>query len=272
MSTQYNSIAESYASYDELPVARLEQELVAKALGDCTGLSVLDLGGGNGQYARKAIDLGAELADVLDISSSMLEVGIKIEADAGRQGKIRWFEADATKALHHLPLMPDGYDVVMCNWLFDHATTDEVSTKETLSNLSSTPHMLMALQDLETMWRNASTQLKPGGKLVNARVIGHIETNQALLSGKYGVSYSDLTRIPSGVQYQVHCHTQPPFQFGGHFLDKHADLSNDINHCNGLGDLELMEPRDTEAVKNDREFWTDFLEEPFMGVAVARKP
>lgn len=127
-SPQYESIAKGYASYDALPLAKLEQELVGKALGDCSGLTVLDLGGGNGQYARKAIELGAELADVLDISPSMLEIGIDIEAKSGREGKIRWFEADATKALHHLPLMPDGYDVVMCNWLFDHAETDEVST------------------------------------------------------------------------------------------------------------------------------------------------
>jgi ubiquinone/menaquinone biosynthesis C-methylase UbiE len=134
---QYNSIAENYASYERLPLAKLEQELVAKALDDCTGLTVLDLGGGNGQYARKAIDFGAELVDVLDISSYMLGVGIEIEAKSGRHGKIRWFEADASKALHHLPLIPDGYDVVMCNWLFDHATTDEVSKSKPLSNLSS---------------------------------------------------------------------------------------------------------------------------------------
>jgi len=125
--SQYDSIAQSYASYDSLPIGKLEQELVAKAIGDCTGLTVLDLGGGNGQYARKAIELGAELVDVLDISPGMLEVGIDIEAKLGREGKIRWFEADATKALHHLPLMPEAYDIVMCNWLFDHASSDEVS-------------------------------------------------------------------------------------------------------------------------------------------------
>jgi ubiquinone/menaquinone biosynthesis C-methylase UbiE len=124
---QYDSIAQSYASYDSLPLAKLEHELVTKALGDCTGLTVLDLGGGNGQYARKAIELGAELVDVVDISPAMLEVGIEIEQELGREGKIRWFEADAAKAMHHLPLMPDGYDIVMCNWLFDHAESDEVS-------------------------------------------------------------------------------------------------------------------------------------------------
>jgi SAM-dependent methyltransferase len=116
-----------YASYDQLPLAKLEAELVAKAIGDCAGLTVLDLGGGEGQYARKAIELGAELVDVLDISPAMLALGIEAEAKIGREGKIRWFEADATKALDRVPLIPGGYDVVMCNWLFDHATTGEAS-------------------------------------------------------------------------------------------------------------------------------------------------
>lgn len=126
--TQYDSIASQWADYASLPLGKLEQELIIKAIGNCTGLTVLDLGGGDGQYARKAIDMGAELVDVLDISPAMLEVGIEHEAKAGREGKIRWFEADASKALHHLPLIPDGYDIVMCNWVFDHATNLDVST------------------------------------------------------------------------------------------------------------------------------------------------
>ena len=125
--TQYESVADGYASYDHLPIAKLEKELVTKAIGDCTGLTVLDLGGGEGQYARKAIELGAELVDVLDISPAMLALGIEAEEKLGREGRIRWFEADATKALDRVPLVPGGYDVVMCNWLFDHATTGEVS-------------------------------------------------------------------------------------------------------------------------------------------------
>jgi SAM-dependent methyltransferase len=86
----------------------------------------LRLGGGEGQYARKAIELGAELVDFLEISTAMLALGIEAEAKIGREGMIRWFEADATKALDNIPLIPGGYDVVMCNWLFDHATTGEV--------------------------------------------------------------------------------------------------------------------------------------------------
>ena len=57
----------------------------------------------------------------------MLALGIEAEEKLGREGRIRWFEADATKTLDRVPLVPGGYDIVMCNWLFDHATTGEVS-------------------------------------------------------------------------------------------------------------------------------------------------
>lgn len=121
------------------------------------------------------------------------------------------------------------------------------------------------------MWRNASTQLKPGGKLVATRVTGHLNAEYAT-AGKYGVSISDLKAFPGGVQYQVHCHIDPPFQFGGHLLDKHADASNDLNHRNGLGDMELLKPEETHVVKEDEAFWADFVREPYMGVMTARKP
>jgi hypothetical protein len=55
-------------------------------------------------------------------------------------------------------------------------------------------------------------------------------------------------------------------------LDKHADLSSDINYRNGLGDLERLKAEDTEVVKEDEGFWADFLKAPCMGVFEARKP
>jgi hypothetical protein len=44
------------------------------------------------------------------------------------------------------------------------------------------------------MWRNASTQLKPGGKLINIRVVGSLDSAH-VKSGKYGINLSDLTTI-----------------------------------------------------------------------------
>jgi hypothetical protein len=121
------------------------------------------------------------------------------------------------------------------------------------------------------MWRNTSTQLKPGGKLVNTRVTGHLNEHYAA-SGKYGISITDLTPFPGGMQYQVHCHIDPSFHFGAHLLDKHLDSSSDISYRNGLGDLEYLEAEETEIVKEDEAFWADYLKAPYMGVLTARKP
>lgn len=120
------------------------------------------------------------------------------------------------------------------------------------------------------MWRNTSAQLKPGGKLVNTRVTGHLDEDYAA-SGKYGISITDLMRIPGGVQYQVYCHIDPPFHFGAHLLDKHADSSSDISHRNGLADLEYLKAEETEIVKEDGAFWADYLKAPYMGVLTATK-
>lgn len=121
------------------------------------------------------------------------------------------------------------------------------------------------------MWRNTATQLKPGGKFVNVRVTGHLDKEYAT-TGKYGISISGLTPFPGGMQYQVHCHIDPPFQFGAHLLDKHADASNDINHRDGPGDLEYLKAEDTEIVKEDKTFWAEFVKAPYMGVLTAKKP
>ena len=126
--SQYDSIADGYNSTDH-PAAKLQQEMVSKAIGDCSRLRVLDLGGGTGIYARRAISQGAELVDVVDNSAEMLEKGRRIEAtrtNGQSKGKIRWFEGDVSGNLHDVPLLSEDYDVVMCNWVFNHANTDEV--------------------------------------------------------------------------------------------------------------------------------------------------
>lgn len=120
------------------------------------------------------------------------------------------------------------------------------------------------------MWRNVSTQLKLGGKLINIRVVGSIDSAH-VTSGKYGISLSDPTAIPGGVRYKVTAHIEPPFEFEGTTLDASASLSNEINHRHGLGDLEILRPEDTEVVRNDEAFWEDFVKEPFCYVLTARK-
>jgi hypothetical protein len=73
------------------------------------------------------------------------------------------------------------------------------------------------------------------------------------------------------VRYRVTAHIEPPFEFEGTTQDATANLSHEINHRHGLGDLEVLEPENTEVVRSDEAFWEDFVGEPFMVVGIARK-
>ena len=103
--TQYDSFAPVYLSVDDLPLSKVEASLVLTALGDCTGLHILDLGGGNGLHARRAVSqANAASVDVVDISREMLRIGADIELSKSTEttdtpSRIRWFEADLSRSL-----------------------------------------------------------------------------------------------------------------------------------------------------------------------------
>ncbi|KAI1336492.1 hypothetical protein F5Y15DRAFT_418801 [Xylariaceae sp. FL0016] len=82
----YDANAAQYADYHTSPLGTLEKQLICTALGDCTGSTVLDLGGGAGFHARHALDAGATAVDVVDLSPEMLRRGQAIEDARGRRG------------------------------------------------------------------------------------------------------------------------------------------------------------------------------------------
>lgn len=63
---QHAKQAGRYGQYEHTPNGVLEHQLHDSALGDCAGITVLDLGGGQGLRARQAIDHGAIAVDVVD--------------------------------------------------------------------------------------------------------------------------------------------------------------------------------------------------------------
>ena len=133
---EYDAISAAYEQVSRVPFCQLERQLVAHGLSDCKGKSVLDLGGGVGIHARKALDLGAKNVDIVDISPGMLRDGKVLSSGSGHEDAIRWFVGDISGDLGELPLSKT-YDVVLVGWTFDHAETDE---------------------QLEGMWRNVSYQ------------------------------------------------------------------------------------------------------------------
>ena len=188
----YDNSAVTYNHYSSLPSGQLESQLIKMALGDCAGLTILNLGGGTGVHAREVIELGAATVDLVDISPGMLKIGQEIEKSLGRENTTRFFKADVSKPLSHLPLREDGYDVVMANWIFSFAGSMEV---------------------LEGMFRNVVGYLKLGGRFVGVRDAD--PRSPALGNDKYGGTCKWVKDFPGGVKYLCVLHCTPPIEFEG---------------------------------------------------------
>ncbi|ORY65117.1 S-adenosyl-L-methionine-dependent methyltransferase [Pseudomassariella vexata] len=243
---EYDNQATIYNDYDYIPHGILESQLLASALGDCTGLYVLDLGGGTGLRARQALDAGAATIDVVDISPEMLRIGKSIEASLNGLDRVRWLEADVSKPLDHLPLRE--YDLVMANWVFDHASS---------------------VAELEGMWRNVVSYLRPGGRFVGVRS-GDPQA-PGITSGKYGTTYKDHEEIPGGLKFRYVLSTDPPIEFEATSMEVSYSGSTEMHQRFGLVDIEVEPYENAEIIRRDPEFWGLFLEMPSMVVVKARK-
>ncbi|KAI9863589.1 MAG: hypothetical protein M1813_003612 [Trichoglossum hirsutum] len=244
----YDKSAVTYNDYGSLPSGQLESQLIKIALGDCAGLTILDLGGGTGMHAREAIDLGAAAVDIVDISPGMLQIGQSMEESLGRENTTRFFEADVSKPLSHLPLRGDGYDVVMANWIFSFA--DSVGV-------------------LEGMFRNVAGYLKPGGLFVGVRDAD--PRSPALETGIYGGTCKWVKDIPGGVKYLCVLHCTPPVEFEGASLEAIYSGSTEMYERFGLVDVEVVAYESAEVVRRDPGFWRLFLERPCLAVVKAVK-
>ena len=246
---QYNDFSALYDAIEKLPQSALYQQLVEHALGDCTGKTVLDLGGGTGLHARKAVDQGASVVDVVDISKGMMDYGETIEAGSGRKDKIRWFVGDISEPMEQLGL-EKAYDVVMVNWTFDHAETDQM---------------------LESMWRNTAQYTKKGGKLISIRMAN--PNCEAGKDGKYGVSFSDIKEIPGGLQYTYNALTTPPLSVPATTMMASLDFdqARKMAERYGFVDFQKVEEREMNVVKSDPEFWKMFWSDPIWICVTATK-
>ncbi|KAI9148248.1 Malonyl-[acyl-carrier protein] O-methyltransferase [Paramyrothecium foliicola] len=240
----YARTASAYeADLPDSPLGLLESQLLELAIGDASGLLVLDIGGGTGIYARQAIAAGATRVDLVDVSPDMISVGRNAEIALGREDKLRFYEADASKPLDHLPL--EKYDIVMANWVFDHADTIEM---------------------LEGMWQNVASYLKPGGKFLGIRICD--VSSPALRNDKYGVRIKDVVPIPGGARYTV---VDPSFEVEATTLDASASLPPTIYEKLGLTNLEVIPYEKTKTVAENPDLWQEFLQQPYCVVVQAIK-
>lgn len=261
VATAYNTQALLYEDYVvNTPAGRLETELYLTALGDPTGLRILDLGGGTGVRARQAVERGAQSVDVVDLSAEMMQIGQDEAERVGLGDRIRWFQADVSRPLSGeksngavAPLRFEEdkkgtYDVVQANWVFDHASSPEA---------------------LEGMWANAVGYLRPGGRFISVFVPE--PQKAALVVSKYGTKLEDFHDIPGGLRYRCTLYSDPPMVFEGHSMQVMSSGSSEMFEKFGLEDIRVLLAEDTTVVKSDPEFWKEAVQNPIMRFVVARK-
>ncbi|KAI0007902.1 methyltransferase-like protein [Xylariaceae sp. FL0662B] len=228
--------------FTSIPIGILETQLLISALGDCTNLTVLDLGGGSGLRARQVLDLGASSVDVVDFAPEMLQYGKSRKYGT----RITWHEADVSKPLDHLPLQT--YDLVMANWVMDHAAS---------------------VAELEGMWANVAAYIKPGGRYVGTR--SGDPYSPAARDNQYGMLYKDHQSIPGGVRFRYETASTPPLDIEATSIEISYSGSTELHVKFGLSDVEVEPYENAEVVKKDPEFWKLFLENPYMAVVKANK-
>lgn len=244
LQSNYDENANAYDQFITTPLGTLEQQLFDLSIKDCDGLKVLDLGGGTGLRARDALKAHARSVDVVDISPEMMRLGQKYEKSINRD-QINWYHGDASKPLDHLNLGP--YDMVIANGVFDHAHN---------------------VEELEMMWRNAATYLKPGGRLVANR---NNPKSKAAAAGKYGVTLSDFQPFLGGLSFRYRMATSPPLVFESYALDVYYTGSLEVPG-KFFENFQNVPWEETPIVKADSNFWKEYLDDPILYIFTARKP
>ncbi|RYP65979.1 hypothetical protein DL771_008026 [Monosporascus sp. 5C6A] len=246
----YDTYAAIYERFASSPTGILEAQLLGSALGDCTGLAVLDLGGGTGLRARQAVELGASHVDVVDVSPEMLRIG-RQQTSPEHDGRIAWHEADVSKPLDDQLQLRETYDLVMANWVMDS---------------------MGSVADLEGVWANVGARLRPGGRFVGIRV--NDLWAPYLADGRYGVWMREKERIPGGVRYWYKidiAENKPPIEIEGASMEASYSGSTELHAKYGLCDVETEPFENAKIVREDPEFWKPFLDRPHMVVVKARK-
>ncbi|KAF3765666.1 S-adenosyl-L-methionine-dependent methyltransferase [Cryphonectria parasitica EP155] len=252
---KYNSQASAYEAYIfHTPVGRLETELYLTALGDATGLTVLDLGGGTGLRARQAVERGAARVDVVDISSGMMRIGKDHAERSGLGDRIRWFEADVSQPLgasqEDLKQWEGRYDIVLANWVFDHASSREM---------------------LEGMWQNVAAFLRPGGRFLTVYLYNARIGNEAT-GDQYGILLKNFEQIPGGLKYWcVLGGNDPPMEFEATSMEVMYSGSTELFDKFELEGVRALKLEDTKTVQSDPQFWEPVVQRPFLKYVTAQK-
>lgn len=234
---EYDAFAKEYQESKQLPFRTYaEQPLLFELIGEVRGKSVLDLGCGEGIYARKMRALGAATVVGVDLSSEMVALAKNVE-EATPLG-IEYHVADAS-AVGRL----GEFDLVVGSYILNYAR--------------SRTH-------LEAFCRTIRRNLKPGGRFVG------MNDNPANDSANYGGfrKYGFIKASPSPrkegdpVTYTMFLPDGASFSFDNFYLE--PKTYDEAFAAAGFNAMQWRKPRVTEQGLQvlGEAYWREFLEDP----------
>ena len=120
---EYDRVGPRYRESKRLPFRRyVEEHSMFSLLPDLAGRSVVDLACGEGIYARKLRQAGADRVVGVDISPEM--IALAEQAEAAEALGVRYMVADVAMVRFDEP-----FDIALCSYLFNYARSrDELRT------------------------------------------------------------------------------------------------------------------------------------------------
>jgi toxoflavin synthase len=236
MTTDYNQIAEEYKKSKFQPWRlHVERHVVMDLLGSLNGRTILDVACGEGFYSRQLKQAGASRVLGVDISSEMVALGQKQEAQLklGNQ----YLCADCS-SMH----LNEEFDLILAAYFINYAHSQG---------------------ELSTMAATMARHLRPGGRLVmvNNNVNHDPATWPATLP--YGFVKKGTGKRAEGepITYQFHLDNGQLFSLDNYYIDLHIQEAT-LRQA-GFSQVTWRLPEvDTQGLRrHGNDYWTTFLKD-----------
>ena len=262
----YDGIAEYYDAAWTMPgsaiVVKQFDEIIHNRLESIKGGNVLELACGTGYFLRRVRDVAAPMAVVgADISSDMISKAIAIDRAVLPDGAkaIEFVVGDCAEPLKDLAGQEQGFDLVMANFLFNYAKTED---------------------EMQRMWNNVANYLIPGGHFVGlTQTLGEIPDHTEN-TGKYGMKVKLLETNEGCDKQHMTFSTEPKVEFET-FMIRDQKIWERTAAKAGLEGLKFAAyeakhiPTDMQDEKGstllEYGYWRDILEEPWNLIMTATK-